>query len=149
LAGSNQPQAPPSEGPARSLAGRHEKIDQPTFLRWYNSTFGTHLSEVREAEEKLKKVIDLIEEVEVTRRKTGCGYHAAYELVMDRRKHPEKYLQGEHSYSGSGNKSTKEDEEFEEEYGPMDAELFQAFIDYVMADPSLRRHIQDDHKMKA
>lgn len=126
---------------ARKKLEDFERLDQPAFTRWYHATFGAALSRNRELEENIEEMERLIEEIESTRDVHTISYHAAYEYVMDRRKHPERYERKRENPRHGGTK----DEGQGEAEGPGDGTdagdeeefLFERFLEFAAQDPIL------------
>ncbi len=75
---------------ARGELERFQTQDQPAYSRWFNTTFGALLTELREITQKLEAQREIVFQVESEAFMTGCSDYEAYERVMWERAHPEE-----------------------------------------------------------
>lgn len=142
---------------ARKKLEDFERVDQPAFARWYNTAFGAELSRIREWKEKIEGMERLIEEIESVRFEQGISYHAAYECVMDRRNHPERYEREreeprrdgpaeDRDEDGEGNQDPFGEPETDA-HGDADEEdlLFAAFLEFAAQGPGMADILGDPH----
>ena len=73
---------------ARFEVDRFHSHDKPEFQKWFNSTFGSLLTEIRETGQRLAERRQLIYEVETEAYDYGISYRQAFLRVMERRENP-------------------------------------------------------------
>lgn len=73
---------------ARFEVERFHSQDTPEFQKWFNSTFGSLITEIRETGQRLAERRQLIYEVEYESYYQGISCREAYLRVMERRKNP-------------------------------------------------------------
>ncbi len=76
---------------AKTELNDYHTKDIPEYEKWYNQSFGSKLSAIREAELKAQELYQLISEIEYYKDEKRITFHQAYLLVMDRKANPEKY----------------------------------------------------------
>jgi hypothetical protein len=67
--------------------------DIPQYEAWYNQTFGSKLSEIRENQEKASYLYHQIYEIKYWSRKKRISEFEAYLHILDRKRNPEKYFE--------------------------------------------------------
>ena len=128
---------------ARKKLEDFERLDQPAFTRWYHATFGADLSRSRELKEKTDEMELLIDEIESARIKHSVSYHAAYEYVMDRRKHPERYERKREDPQHDDTQDDGEGPEDSTDAGDEEEFLFETFLEFAAQDPILVHFMGD------
>lgn len=120
----------------------YENNDLPNYNKWYNSTFGNKLSQIRETHEKAGELFHTLREIEYYKNKKKISYYEAYLLVEDKKKNPDKYKEEEepgHEYY----EYTDEDDWEDEDYGAFDD--FDSEED-PESDPALEKEIEEAFK---
>ncbi|MCB1141543.1 MAG: hypothetical protein H7A24_10090 [Leptospiraceae bacterium] len=111
---------------AKSDWNDYHSKDVPDFEKWYFSSFREQLSELRFMEEKSRDLHSILYEIEYLKNKKRINVHKAYQIVMDRRNHPEKYPPPEEEYRHS---SSYQDDESDSEFQEEDLkEMFEFFL---------------------
>lgn len=78
---------------------RYNQVDRLEYEKWYNSVFGAKLTELRETHGKAAEMYHLLSEIEDYKFSNHTTYYEAYQAVIDRREHPEKYQNEKRSKS--------------------------------------------------
>jgi hypothetical protein len=119
-----------------------EKIDQVEYSKWYNTSFGKNLTELRECEEKIHPLAEIFLEVEKLVAKKRIPHFLAYKEVMYRREHPEEFKdETEDTKRSSGNPFHDEEEDFdnsEEEFYRKQARFNQKFESGSLTEEDLK-----------
>ena len=121
---------------------------QARLLTLGEHDFRSPTSSLREAEEKLHDLEILINEVEEAKFKSRVGYHAAYDYVMNRRLHPEKFDERQSQSSYSGKNDFEDDDDVWDAEAPTEAEMFDTFLEFIAGDPVLRKFMGDAERLR-
>jgi hypothetical protein len=144
---------------AKTELNDYHTKDIPEYEKWYNQSFGSKLSAIREAELKAQELYQLISEIEYYKDEKRITFHQAYLLVMDRKANPEKYrledeareqaerdeeekerVRTERYYENRTNQEKREDKYNNKDKKPefdMD-EILEAFEDFLDDNPKLK-----------
>ena len=61
-----------------------QSVDVPSYEQWYNQSFGSDLSQIREAHAKAQDLNSTLQEIRYWMMKRDMSPYEAYKLVMDR-----------------------------------------------------------------
>jgi len=86
---------------------RFDRIDGPAFRQWMHASFGRQLTDLRELQEEVHHIADLLDHIEYLHLWKNMSYYKAYVLAKEMRDHPERY-------SGPQEESEREAPEQEE-----------------------------------
>ena len=111
---------------------RHQSKDGPEFERWYHSTFGKQLTELRKGEEEIHHSARILIDVDELVMRDGCADYIAYHRVKLREQGlPDPYE------PKAGKKAPREDvddddaDDFDPFRGQFDADEKEAFADFL------------------
>ena len=93
-----------------------EKVDQVEYSKWYNTSFGQNLTELREYEEKIHPLAEIFIEVERLAQRKRIPNFLAYQEVMYRREHPEEFKDEDGSNKHGSSSPFGDDEEYHDDY---------------------------------
>ena len=140
-------------------------MDVPSYEQWYNQSFGSDLSQIREAHAKAQDLNSTLQEIRYWMMKRDMSPYEAYKLVMDRKANPEKYRTLDEEAAEREREQKRkwkekygkdffdEEEDFEDEeedgefFGdgkePSEEELRMMFEFFIQANPSIKSKMKD------
>ena len=143
-----------------------QSVDVPSYEQWYNQSFGSDLSQIREAHAKAQDLNSTLQEIRYWMMKRDMSPYEAYKLVMDRKANPEKYRTLDEEAAEREREQKRkwkekygkdffdEEEDFEDEeeedgefFGdrkePSEEELRMMFEFFIQANPSIKSKMKD------
>lgn len=125
-----------------------ESQDLPKYNTWYNRTFQSEISEVKEAHDKAGEAYMLIKDIEFIKTKLRVSNYEAYKIALDRKKNPQKY---EHLFRDkqSHDDFFDDEEDFEEEFFQKEEDMFNEdqieflFKDFINQNPDIRKAVEN------
>ena len=133
---------------ARSDWAVYEQEDQPAFTKWLNSTFGRELTALREIEDKVMEMEELLNDIEDCKYMNRFSYYKAYEYVMKRRANPEEFPDEDSDDDFNNDKqhngfSSNHNDDYNKEYIPNEEEFRELFTMFLMdTDPVLLKKLK-------
>ena len=95
---------------------RYDKTDNPGFQQWLHAEFGRQLTKLREMQEKIFHLEELLQHIEYLHWYEGLDFHAAHQKAVDMRENPEKYHDKEDDDDGYQGEYGNDEEILDEEF---------------------------------
>ncbi len=111
---------------------RHQSKDGPEFERWYHSTFGKQLTELRKGEEEIHHSARILIDVDELVMRDGCADYIAYHRIKLREQGlPDPYEPKAPKKAPRGVVDDEEAGDFDPFRGQFDADEKDAFADFL------------------